>query len=193
MCPEDTYAFGNGSATCSSCPQHSVSPSGSDTVTRCECFRGYTGPNGGACEACVVGTYKPTVGSIACTSCEVNYYGTAQAEVDVDSCVACPANSTSVSGSSNINQCFCIDGYRQAETHDSCVECSPGFYDNVTTRYECSKCAGGLYSTAKGAIDSETCQPCGVGTWSEIGSPTCQSCPDNSNSSRVGVSVRLQM
>jgi hypothetical protein len=134
-------------------------------------------------------------GSIACTGtsqCEVNYYSTAEAEVDAKSCAACSANSTSVSGSSNINQCFCIAGYKQADTHDSCIECSPGFYDNITTRYECSKCAGGLYSAAKGATGSETCQLCGAGTWFEIGSPTCQVYPNNEFIPGVGVSVRLQ-
>ncbi len=88
MCPEDTYVSEKGSVTCSTCPKDSVSPRGSDAVTQYKCFCGYTGPNSCACAACVVITYKPTVGSSACTTCEVNYYGTAEAEVDVRSCAA---------------------------------------------------------------------------------------------------------
>jgi hypothetical protein len=41
-----------------------------------------------------------------------------------------------------------------------------------------------LYSEASGAAGIETCRPCRPGTWSEIGSPSCQACPGNSNSSQ---------
>ena len=33
------------------------------------CNTGYTGPNGGTCEACVEGKYKDTAGSASCSAC----------------------------------------------------------------------------------------------------------------------------
>jgi hypothetical protein len=117
-----------------------------------------------------------------CTFCGVGLYGTAEAAESVASCERCPVNSTSVAGSGSIKQCECTRGYRQTLSHDGCIQCNPGYYDNITNIYECSMCAGGLYSTAEGATDVETCQPCSEGTWSEEGSPTCSLCPTNSNS-----------
>ena len=42
---------------------------GIDEITYCVCNTGYTGPNGQACTACAVGTYKGSSGSAACQSC----------------------------------------------------------------------------------------------------------------------------
>jgi len=55
----------------SSCPPNSDAPSGSVT---CLCNPGYTGPDGGTCQACGVGTYKESPGSGACTSCPAGKY-----------------------------------------------------------------------------------------------------------------------
>jgi hypothetical protein len=48
------------------CPSNSNAPSGSAT---CLCNQGYTGPDGGPCQACGAGTYKDSPGSGACSSC----------------------------------------------------------------------------------------------------------------------------
>jgi hypothetical protein len=69
-------------------------------------------------------------------------------------------SSTSPSGSGNLKLCFCINGYQKTQTHDECIQCNPVYYDNIADEYECSKCAGGLYSAAKGATGSEICKPC---------------------------------
>ena len=63
----------------------------------------------------------------------------------------------------------------------SCTKCSPGYYDERSTRYECSLCGAGLYSAA-GAPDVESCRPCPPGTWSERGRPDCHTCFENSDS-----------
>jgi hypothetical protein len=185
-CDANSYSSvvgATGSSTCTSCPSDSVSPGGSMTLTACICNIGFTGANGGVCSACAAGSYKPTTGSIACTFCGVDTYSTTVAAVSIASCVACPVNSTSVAGSGSIDKCYCISGYKQTATHDSCIECSDGYYDDDTNRYECSRCSGGFYSSVTGATGIETCKACKPGTWSEIGSPTCQNCPLNSNSS----------
>jgi len=45
-------------ATCSACPAHTYSGSGSSNASHCTCNLGYTGPDGSACQACIAGTYK---------------------------------------------------------------------------------------------------------------------------------------
>jgi hypothetical protein len=121
--------------------------------------------------------------------CGVNTYGTTLGAISNTSCVGCPGNSTSVRGSDKPELCFCKAGYEQTKEFDSCIECRPGFYDNITNRHECSICGGGLYSASWGASGPETCKECGPGTWSDIGSATCSLCPPNSNSSARSTSL----
>jgi hypothetical protein len=128
------------------CPRFSVILGGSNELTDCQCEAGYSGPDGGTCSACALGSYKDTAGSLACTFCGVGFYSTTAAAASVESCVACPSDSYSVTGSANIDQCYYNPGYRQTLSHDACSQCDPCYYDNITDRYECSKCAGGLYS-----------------------------------------------
>ena len=53
-----TATAGISEATCSACPAHTYSGAGSSVLTNCTCNKGYTGPDGVECEACVAGTYK---------------------------------------------------------------------------------------------------------------------------------------
>jgi hypothetical protein len=178
-CEAGKFKASSGPAACADCPVNSISFS-----TNCQCEAGYSGPDGGACSACAAGSYKNTTGSAACTFCGVGFHSNATAAPSAAACVACPSDSYSVEGSDRIDQCYCNPGYRQTPSHDACSECNPGYYDSITDRYECSKCAGGLYSAAVAATGVETCKPCEAGTWSEEGSPTCQVCPAYSNSTR---------
>ena len=57
---------------CNRCPPHTVSGEGSVSRTDCKCQAGYTGPDGGWCSACAVGTIKTTVGSESCVPCPNN-------------------------------------------------------------------------------------------------------------------------
>ena len=181
-CLPNSYAPELNTSLCLACPLNSAAPGASNDITHCECIPGFNGPHGGPCAACAQGTFKPTVGSAPCTNCAEHEYGTHDAAVHETTCVACPEHAHSVAGSRNIAFCFCVPGYKQAEDYSSCVLCDSGEYDS-TERFECSQCAGGLYSAATGATGGETCLPCEPGTWSDAGSPTCNLCPQNSNSS----------
>jgi hypothetical protein len=174
-----TTAGASSISTCAPCPANLQSPIAS---TICVCVLGHTGADGGTCLACAAGSYKATAGSHACTFCGVGFYSNTTASVSAAKCVACPSHSYSVEGSTRIDQCYCNPGYRQTSSHDACIQCDPGYYDSLTDRYECSTCAGGLYSAAVAATGVETCQPCSAGGWSVEGSPTCEVCPANSNS-----------
>jgi hypothetical protein len=182
-CDANFYKDSIGSGNCSACPENSVSQVASTFAQNCKCDSGFSGLDGGVCNECAAGTYKETYGSQACTLCEVNKYGITLAAISNKSCLSCPGNSTSVRGSDKAELCFCAAGFEQTIAFDACIECRPGFYDNLTNRHECSTCSGGLYSAFWGATGIETCKECGAGTWSDIGSPTCQMCPPHSNSS----------
>ena len=184
-CGAGTYSTVAGATTpssCEECPSSSQSPVGSNRSTQCQCNAGFTGADGKACSACAAGSYKATAGSLACTFCGEDLYSTSVAAVSAAACAACPQHSYSVAGSGAIDQCHCTPGYKQTPSHDACMQCDPGYFDSAINRFECSKCAGGLYSAAVGATGNETCKPCSAGGWSAEGSPTCEVCPANSNS-----------
>ena len=90
---------------CLSCPAHTYSAEGSSLITNCTCNAGYTGPDGDACEACVSGKYKGIIGTSACFLCPVGKYSTGAGAASEEVCVACPNNTTSGEGSSNIANC----------------------------------------------------------------------------------------
>jgi hypothetical protein len=185
-CALSTYSAAVGAtlaSTCTACAANSLTlATGQTDISACLCALGYTGQDGGVCSPCTTGSYKPILGSLSCAFCPANHYGTSIAAVFLSSCVACPTNSLSQAGSGRIELCVCESGFKQTAEHDACIECSPGYYDDTTDRYECSLCGGGLYSATPGATGIETCQECPADTWSPAGSASCESCPDNSNS-----------
>ena len=68
-------------ATCSKCPTHTYSHGGSSMLTNCTCNKGYTGPDGAACAACIVGTYKDLNGSGPCSLCTEGKYSAQTGEI----------------------------------------------------------------------------------------------------------------
>ena len=73
-------------STCSDCPAHTYSGVGSWLLTNCTCNKGYTGPNGAACAACIAGTYKDVNGSAPCIQCSQDKYSTAVAAISQSTC-----------------------------------------------------------------------------------------------------------
>ena len=113
LCPENTFSALPGAAQCTPCPVFSASSIGSSRCTfepcrlqnysmGCVCPLGTTGPDGGPCNACVVGTYKNATGSARCDNCS--------------------STKTSVAGSSS---CFCKANYMTTDIGD-CMPCMNG-------------------------------------------------------------------
>ena len=50
-------------ADCRACPSHSQSGNASGAARDCRCNVGYSGPDGGPCQACAAGTFKDVVGN----------------------------------------------------------------------------------------------------------------------------------
>jgi hypothetical protein len=65
-------------STCLDCPTNSNSSAKSDSILKCTCNPGATGPDGTACALCSAGTYKSTQGSMECTKCPFDTYSTGQ-------------------------------------------------------------------------------------------------------------------
>lgn len=138
-CPKDSYSL-TGADSCTTCPALTTSVVGSNELTDCVCIQGYTGPNGGECTPCNVGTYKHVIGDTdcidcaagtwknitgpgTCTFCGMNTYSLELTATSADTCIGCPGASVSGLGST---QCMCPSGYIGAWT--SCAACNPDTY-----------------------------------------------------------------
>jgi hypothetical protein len=90
-------------------------------------------------------------------------------------CLACPGNSTSVTGSMSRDYCQCNTGFRHEG--DGCEACVPGTFNPRLAQLACSNCTVGTYSLNFAATSNETCASCSETEYSPEGSPVCQSCP----------------
>jgi hypothetical protein len=72
---------------------------GSGLLTNCTCNKGYTGPDGEQCKACIAGTYKDVNGSSPCSLCNQGKYSTETGEISEGTCSDCPAHTYSGVGS----------------------------------------------------------------------------------------------
>jgi len=114
-------------ATCDDCPAHSYSADGSNTRTNCTCHKGYSGPDGSDCQACVVGTWKAVNGSSSCILCASGKYSSETGEIAESTCTDCPAATYSGDGSELPTDCTCNRGYTGADG-GPCTECVEGKY-----------------------------------------------------------------
>ena len=130
-CAAGTYSVSVGATSdyvCSACSTNSASPAGSPSVAACICIAGWSGADGGRCEACTEGKFKAGTGSAACSDCEAGKHSSASgasAESTCTACVAgkfksvagfgscddCPAGSDSPIGSSAKTSCSCNAGW----------------------------------------------------------------------------------
>lgn len=118
---------------------------GAIAATDCVCTPGHFRDDAGACEACVVGSFKTLPGMQACDFCGANVtaydlhlihrYGSgAEGATDVSHCVQCPGGGHS-SGREyedvgplfpmdDVNKCLCFPGYDSFDTTDGCDACT---------------------------------------------------------------------
>ena len=162
-------------STCQSCPANSVSLAGSSVITACECEKGYTGPDGGTCQACAQGKFKGSTGSQHCFNCIAN----CQCLSGQSHCVCDNSRFFSPEASSHSSHCECAAGFSYEETihHPpsffSCISCEEGKSKNAPSKTGCITCSEGKYSDARGAL---TCTDCGEGLTSPAGSTSSSDC-----------------
>ena len=133
-------------------------------TNNCACNKGYTGPDGAACAACIAGTYKDVNGSAPCT--------------------LCPDHAHSRAGSMDILICTCNKGYTGAnETH--CKACPPGTYKASVGSAECGSCPQNTFSNTSASVQ---CTACAYGTYrlhSSLSANNCSVCPNSTINSTL--------
>ena len=117
------------------------------------CNQGYTGPKGGPCTTCAIGTYKDTV--------------------SIDVCTACPSNSNSSAKSMNLTACLCNARYT-GPNGGPCPACDAGKFKNASGSQACDVCAANTYSASGVSV----CTTCLAGFQSAPGSREVADCCD---------------
>jgi hypothetical protein len=114
-CDENKYSVTSAAtdeASCTTCPDFTVSPAGSKQWTSCVCDAGYFRPGSFRdCEACPKGTYKEATGETSCIECPENTYQPELGQVLPSTCLDCPYHSNSDKGSGDYDDCGCHGGY----------------------------------------------------------------------------------
>jgi hypothetical protein len=172
-----------------------VSAMSSSVQTDCKCDLGYTGPDGGGCEACVAGKFKASSGSIECTQCGAGKYSSSTAVTsdvcsdcgvnfytldDNSQCVPCPADTSSASSSAAQMDCKCNAGYTGPDG-GVCTACVAGKFKVSSGSAACTQCEGGKYS-ASTAATLDSCGDCRSNYFSSADNSICESCPPNTGS-----------
>ena len=155
-CPTGTYSTTMGAlafSTCTSCPDRSNSPSGSDSRSNCKCVAGATGNDGAACNPCNAGKFKAGDGSAPCSSCGFGKYSTVVGSASESLCLNCEAGKKSAMGSDDPSDCLDL--------------CPPGMTGPVGS---CSPCPAGTFKSSSG---SGSCNTCPDNTDSSSGSSLC--------------------
>lgn len=181
VCQKCASGFsGEGYAQCDACPPHATAEIASSFLTDCKCDPGYTGPDGGTCEECVTGKFKPENGSSACSNCPLHtYLPYIGASLETE-CVDCFDNSITLQeGSATVYDCKCSIGYTSTVSGmdgNECEACTQGKYKNTTGHYPCALCPLNTYLDATGSTLIGQCEQCFSDSVSNEGSPTVESC-----------------
>ena len=123
---------------------------------KCTCDPGYSGNDGGACSACIAGTFKMSNGSAPCLDCTAGKYSSAVGAVSAASCSNCPAHSSSSQGSPQVTDCLCNAGYTGGDGQE-CVACRAGAFKDTIGSAPCSMCPSGKYQNLSGSCECKTC------------------------------------
>lgn len=205
-CVSDRYQPETGKASCLNCPAHSHTLHNTSTaLADCICDIGFSGPDGGACTACVPGSYKELAGNASCSSCPADQY---QPATNAAACLQCHDDAFSEAGSERLENCKCNSGYTQVEG-PACSACFAGKFSDPLTQL-CINCSGGTFSINPGVLscsvcpanslsheephvacqcdagyvlDNATCVACAANYYKDhFGATDCQACQSNAQS-----------
>lgn len=141
----------------SSCPVHSESAAGSDSIDDCRCIAGFFRNN--------------TNGIVACTLCPIDHYCLNEA------IFGCPIKSTSEEGAVAAVDCKCLPGHT-GNNGGACTACPAGTFKVDSGAGGCTPCTANTYSSA--TARTVVCDDCAEGHVSGAGSveaEACQSAP----------------
>jgi hypothetical protein len=200
FCANNTYSDTTASSSCTDCPENTSSNEigGGKGISDCVCDEGFTRVDS-ICIACGAGTYKTWIGDDACLECGVGTYSPSIAATDPESCLSCPADSVSSTGSKTIGDCECAIGHERG-SGVGCVACAMGSYKTDVGTGGCTICPQDTYADVQGASNCSSCPAsttAGSGTESVVGcscipgyertdDSTCQACAPNEYSRDPG-------
>ena len=167
VCDAGKYGYiTDTSGQCQQCPPSSYSSVASTELLQCRCLEGFTGPDGGPCNACSIGKYKMNIGP--------------------SECIACPSSSTTALVGSTT--CLCSPGYARRSSDGSCIACAPGKYKSaISNDAACSQCPASSDSPpAASDVSLCVCSPEFYGILRKP-SDACSQCPSNSDRSSTKV------
>ena len=159
LCASGKYSSEMGvisEATCVDCPAQSYSGGGSNMNTNCTCDKGYSGPDGSNCQACVSGTWKAVNGSSSCILCASGKYSNETGEIAESTCDDCPAHTYSGDGSKQLTNCVCNLGY-SGPNGKVCTGCEAGHFKPANGSAACTPCASATYMTGTAATACDVC------------------------------------
>jgi len=176
-CPNGYSAEGR--SQCEPCTGNATSLPGSGLITDCKCDPGYSGPDGGTCQFCIAGKFKPLNGSAACTNCAVDTYSENIIQIASSTCTPCWSHSQSLAGSDSYDDCKCSFGYTSSVVGQdgwSCDACSLGRYKNTTGYALCALCPPNTYADVTASINISACVDCFQNSVSPAGSVALNDC-----------------
>jgi hypothetical protein len=174
LCSAGKYSAGVGEVselTCIDCPANSISEIGSVMISDCKCRKGYAGPDGNPCAACVQGKFKEVTGSSECSDC--------------------PSQTWTIDGGQDEEvDCLCNQGYSGSGGR-MCTSCPAGKYKFERGPSECLACRKGKYSSSTAQVSESTCISCPRGkylpTWGGDSLAKCLVCSPGKISLEVGL------
>ena len=191
---------------CSACPDFSTSPIQSEAVEECHCVAGYEGDNGGPCNLCPEGTYKPDDGPALCT--DLPFF--ASAVQPVPTSFDCNAGYyhyygdltdtwavTFITEWIGLND---LDMWPLFPQYTSCIPCSEGTFKSTSGPGTCQACPENSNSMPPGqygypdhpdscicnpgyTLKGGTCVQCSAGKVKDLhGNFACNNCPAHTTS-----------
>jgi len=205
----NTQQAADDAAACITCGANAAALAGSSDATACACNLGFSGEPGDTCIACAAGKFRSNASEYIFVNCPADTYNAQLSVASIESCLACPANTSTTNRIRSGSQldCVCQPGYRTVTDDASarqCAQCGAGRFQPNHNATACSDCATGTYSASLAAVSTTTCIQCAAGsfttavasracelcaanTWQDLwsidalGQP-CQRCPSNSSS-----------
>jgi hypothetical protein len=187
-----------GAPSCTDCPsgKYSTTSVGNNAIESClPCARGTYAPEAGTteCSECVAGKFSDSLGASnmsACRDCAPGKYVSTIGSGSADDCAACGAGKHSkTSGATSINTCIdcpkgthsmssatfcdCDAGYARSST---CNDTASACASHASVHGECVACRAGTFRAEPTGANASSCEPCPVGTYSNLAAPVCSNC-----------------
>ena len=180
-CAPGSYAATTGMTSCIQCPLGAVSVEGASSLQECKCeLEGWRTLSDNIC-TCLPG-YARDLHNM-CRLCQSGFYCPGS---DFPA-HACPANSISHAGASNITECVCEAGYTGVDG-GPCSACDSGQWKSAQGSTDCNLCPANTYSNVA-SIDETACL-CISGFTGDDGGP-CTACSIGKYKSSLGSEICL--